>query len=166
MLDIALINEGWDAAIAWPALAHKAVAAAFAASPYDDLASGLVTIEISVRLTSDAEVHSLNKAYRDKDKPTNVLSFPMLEAEELGALASAQFPEILLGDIVLAQGVCAAEAADKGIALADHATHLIVHGALHLLGFDHMDEMEAEAMEALEIAALAGLGIANPYGDQ
>jgi probable rRNA maturation factor len=166
MLDIALINEGWDASLDWPLLAQGAVGAAFGATLYNDLASGPVIIEISVRLTSDTEVHGLNKAYRDKDKVTNVLSFPMLEAEELSALASAQFPEILLGDIVLAQGVCAAEAADKGIALADHATHLIVHGTLHLLGFDHMDELEAEAMEALEIAALAGLGIANPYGDQ
>ncbi len=110
--------------------------------------------------------HALNRAYRDKDKPTNVLSFPMVQDDLLEVTANTDDGEVLLGDIVLAEGVCAAEAADKGISVADHATHLIVHGTFHLLGYDHMDDNEAEAMEALEITALASLGLADPYGDR
>ena len=105
-----------------------------------------------------------NAAYRAKDKPTNVLSFPMVEADLLPAMTSCGGGEILLGDIVLAQGVCAAEAADKHIPVPVHASHLVVHGMLHLLGYDHEDgDAEAEAMEAIERAALASLGIADPY---
>ncbi|MEQ1519094.1 MAG: rRNA maturation RNase YbeY [Usitatibacteraceae bacterium] len=74
-------------------------------------------------------------------------------------------PEIMLGDIILAYGVCQAEAAEKNIAIADHAAHLVIHGMLHLLGHDHIDEQEAEAMEALEVKALASMGLHNPYSD-
>ena len=84
----------------------------------------------------------------------------------LESLANSDDGEILLGDIVLARETCAREAAEKNVSLADHATHLIVHGALHLVGYDHMDDAAAAAMEALEVKALASLGIANPYADQ
>jgi probable rRNA maturation factor len=149
---------------AWEALAARAVAAALEASPHGDIAAARYTAEVSVRLTSDEEVQTLNREYRQKDKPTNVLSFPMVQADMLDGLANSDDGEVLLGDIVLAHGVCATEAADKGVTVEDHATHLIVHGLLHLLGYDHeMGEAEADHMEELERAALATLGIADPY---
>ena len=123
-------------------------------------------VEIAVRLTDDEEVRALNRDFRGKDKPTNVLSFPQVQPDLLETLANSDDGEILLGDIVLARETFAREAAEKGISLADHATHLIVHGTLHLVGYDHMDDVAAAAMEALEVKALASLGIANPYADQ
>jgi probable rRNA maturation factor len=116
-------------------------------------------------LTSDTEVQTLNRAYRGKDKPTNVLSFPMVQQDLLVAMANTDDGEVLLGDIVLAAGVCAREAEEKGISVTDHAAHLIVHGTFHLLGYDHMVEAEAEEMEALETRALASIGIGDPYLD-
>jgi probable rRNA maturation factor len=120
-------------------------------------------IEVSVRLTDDAEVQTLNREYRHKDKPTNVLSFPMVQPDLLEGLANSDDGEVLLGDIVLARETCAREAEEKSVTFADHATHLIVHGTLHLLGYDHQGDSEAEAMEALERAILATLGIDDPY---
>ena len=99
------------------------------------------------------------------DKPTNVLSFPMADEHELGT-ANDGGPELMLGDIILAKGICEAEAADKGLPLESHAAHLMVHGTLHLLGYDHMDDDSAADMEAREVRALARLGIADPYGDR
>jgi probable rRNA maturation factor len=120
----------------------------------------------SLLLTSDAEVHALNREWRGRDTPTNVLSFPMLEKAELASLA-LEGPPVMLGDIALAHQTCAREAAEKGVTLEAHATHLIVHGMLHLAGHDHVDSDEqAEAMEALETRILAKLGIADPYGDR
>lgn len=119
-------------------------------------------LSASVLFTSDAEVHALNREWRGKDRPTNVLSFPMLDRADLLALMPAGAPE-MLGDIALARETCEAEAADKGIPVADHAAHLIVHGLLHLAGHDHQDDAEATTMEALEVKALALMGIANPY---
>ena len=117
----------------------------------------------SVLFTSDAEVHALNRAWRDRDKPTNVLSFPMLSREALEALEADGPPE-MLGDIALAFETCEREAVEKGVSLADHAAHLLVHGFLHLAGHDHVhSDAEAEAMEALEIKALAAMGIGDPY---
>jgi len=122
-------------------------------------------VELSIRLTSDAEVHALNAEWRGKDKPTNVLSFPMAESEDLADTA-VPGPELMLGDIILASGVCAAEAAEKAIPIDQHAAHLMVHGTLHLLGYDHMDENSAADMEAREIRALARMGIADPYAGE
>jgi probable rRNA maturation factor len=148
----------------WDSLAARAATAAISRTPHAELATGPATVEISVRLTDDAEVQTLNAQYRQKDKPTNVLSFPMVQADLLDAIdQNSDDGEVLLGDIVLAYETCAREAAEKGITLHDHATHLIVHGTLHLLGYDHMVGMEAEAMEAIEIDALAALGLADPY---
>ena len=148
----------------WTALATRAAGAAIEATPHGELATSPALVELSVRLTSDDEVRQLNAQYRGKDKPTNVLSFPMIQPDLLDTVTqNSDDGEVLLGDIVLAHGVCAAEAADKGVTLADHCTHLIVHGTLHLLGYDHIGEGEADTMEAIERDVLAGLGIADPY---
>ena len=163
MIEIALdADEEWDSSTSWDALVRSAAEAAVAESAYPELATGPRSVEISVRLTSDDSVRALNAQWRGKDRPTNVLSFPL--ADEANLLdANIAIPELLLGDIVLARGVCAAEAADKGVAVADHAVHLVVHGTLHLLGYDHHDPAEADDMEAREVRALARIGIANPY---
>jgi probable rRNA maturation factor len=159
-LDIAI--DGWPDALDWEGLAERAVEAAAGAEPV--LASERLTA--SLLFTSDEKVHDLNREWRGKDKPTNVLSFPMLERDELLALAPDGPPE-MLGDIALAHETCAREASEKGVSLEHHTAHLIVHGLLHLAGHDHVDsDAQAEAMEALEIAALAKMGIADPYGDR
>ena len=122
-------------------------------------------LSASLLLADDAEVQALNREWRGKDTPTNVLSFPMLTRAELLALAPEGPPE-LLGDIALALETCTREAGEKGISLDHHAAHLIIHGLLHLAGYDHETSPEdAAAMEALEIKALALMGIADPYGD-
>lgn len=164
MLETALsIEAAWPAGD-WEALALCAAKAAMERTPHGEMLNFPVLIEISVRLTGDDEVQTLNKQYRQKDKPTNVLSFPMVQADLLDTIdQNSDDGEVLLGDIVLAYGVCAAEAKERNIAIEDHATHLIVHGTLHLLGYDHMADREAEAMEAIEIDALASLGLADPY---
>jgi probable rRNA maturation factor len=156
----------WHDALEWEARAAEAVTAALALTPFAALANVAPLVEVSVRLTDDAEVQTLNRDFRGKDKPTNVLSFPQVQADLLESLSNSDDGEILLGDIVLARETCVREAEEKGLSAADHATHLIVHGTLHLLGYDHMDDASASAMEALETKALASLGIANPYADQ
>jgi len=163
MLEIALdSDEEWDSSSYWLPLVRKAAEAAVAESEYPDLARSDRAVEISVSLTGDAQVRALNAKWRGKDKPTNVLSFPMAEERDLAA-ANISDSELLLGDIVLARGVCEAEAQEKGISVADHALHLVVHGTLHLLGYDHSFERDATNMEAREIRALARIGITNPY---
>ncbi|MGA3304718.1 MAG: rRNA maturation RNase YbeY [Stellaceae bacterium] len=133
-----------DAAIAALAVCGKAVAGAKA--------------ELSLVLADDAAVRELNREFRGLDKPTNVLSFPASEKTAPGA------PMVLLGDVVLAYETVAREAHAQGKSLAEHAAHLVVHGVLHLLGFDHeRGEAEAARTEALETQILARLGIPNPY---
>ena len=160
MLEVAVdADPEWDSSD-WPALAERSARAAIAESAFPQLADGPRGVELSVRFAGDGEVHALNAEWRGKDKPTNVLSFPMAEAEEL---ARSDGPELLLGDIILARGVCLAEAADKAIAIEQHAAHLLVHGTLHLLGHDHHDDAAAADMEAREVRALARLGLPDPY---
>ncbi len=114
--------------------------------------------EVSLLLTSDAEMRALNVRWRGQDRPTNVLSFPAAEAESLAESAA-------LGDIALAFETLAREAEATGVPLVDHYRHLIAHGFLHLIGYDHQTDEEAERMEALETRILARLGVANPYAD-
>ena len=157
------VDAPWPAG-EWAAIATTAARATVTATPHGDLATSAAQVEISVRLTDDDEVRHLNAQYRGKDRPTNVLSFPMVQPDLLDTVAhNSDDGEVLLGDIVLAHGVCAAEAADKGVTLNEHVTHLIVHGTLHLLGYDHQGDGEADRMEAIERDVLAGLGIADPY---
>lgn len=152
--------EDWPAGD-WENLAERAASALAQVAP--ELANP--RLSVSLLFADNAEVHALNHEWRGKDKPTNVLSFPMIERAELLALAPQGPPE-LLGDVALALETCASEAADKGVPLEDHTAHLIIHGLLHLAGHDHETSPEdAAAMEALEIKALALMGIADPYGD-
>jgi probable rRNA maturation factor len=112
---------------------------------------------LSVIFSDDAHVRTLNAGWRGRDKPTNVLSFPAFPHGRRGEVPP------MLGDVVLAAETVAAEAASEGKRLTDHVTHLIVHGVLHLIGYDHETDAEAEEMEAMERRILAGLDISDPY---
>lgn len=152
-VDIRIAAAGWRAALPNPgAVLRRAVRAALKPELPAKVETGL-----SILLTEDAEMRKLNAGWRAKDKPTNVLSFP---AE--GAVDPAHPPEYL-GDIALGLATCRREAAAQGKTLADHVTHLAIHGALHLIGYDHMTDEEANAMEPREVEILATLGIADPY---
>ena len=153
----------WPAAD-WAALTRAAVAAALGETPHAALADAPMAVEVGVRLTDDAEVHALNRQYRGKDKPTNILSFPMLAPDMLVSLSNSDDGEVLLGDLVLAAETVVREAGEKGWPVADYVRHLVVHGTLHLLGYDHeVGDWEAEQMETLERAACARLHLPDPY---
>ncbi len=152
--DILIQADGWPPEPALQVLVDRALAACRMA----DLPAIAADAEVSLVFTDDARIRVLNQQYRGKDKPTNVLSFP----------AAPPFPGRLgppLGDIVMARETVAAESEAAGLDFADHLTHLIVHGFLHLLGYDHETDGEAVVMERLETAILARLGIADPYAD-
>lgn len=159
-----IIAGNWPSGPDWPAVARAAVAAAVAQTPHADLDSAVMAIEVAVRLTDDGEVHTLNRQYRGKDKPTNILSFPMLSADMLVQMANTDDGEVLLGDLVLAAETVQREAEAKAWTPEQYVAHLIVHGTLHLLGYDHEDnEAAADHMEALERAACAQLHLPDPY---
>ena len=115
--------------------------------------------DVTIRVASAEEVQSLNRDYRGKDKPTNVLSFP----SELPPELAAECEEVELGDIVICAEVVANEAAAQNKTLEAHWAHMVVHGMLHLQGYDHIEDADAEIMEALEIKIMCALGFANPY---
>ena len=151
MVDVEVEDDAWTSAL--PSAADIAERAGQAV--LDKLAPAAddgEAPEAVVLLTSDEAVADLNERFRHKAGPTNVLSFP----------APAN-PEGHLGDVALAYGVCAREAAEQGKSLSDHLSHLVAHGVLHLLGYDHETDGEAEAMEALERSILEGLGVPDPY---
>ncbi|HEX8417998.1 MAG TPA: rRNA maturation RNase YbeY [Methylobacterium sp.] len=156
-IDIAIEDERWaTAAPGLDAFVARAVEAALAIAPD----APAYPVEISILLTDDATVQDLNRTWRGKDSPTNVLSFP---APPQPVHAGAARP---LGDVVLAYDTMLRESAEQSKPLDHHLAHLLVHGTLHLLGQDHeTGESEAEAMEALETAALRRLGIPDPYAD-
>lgn len=127
----------------------------------DDMAAlKPAVVEVSIRFSSDDVVKDLNRVYRGMDKPTNVLSFAQLD----GDLDMPPGAPLMLGDIVLAFETCSREAADQQKPFSDHVSHLIIHGLLHLLGFDHEENDEAEAMEQWEIRLLGEFGLPDPYG--
>ncbi|MEP2102992.1 MAG: rRNA maturation RNase YbeY [Parasphingorhabdus sp.] len=167
MLQIEL-NTGpeWQDGKDWQKRSEQAAHAALSASSYGELAVQNFALEISIKLSNNDEVQQLNAAYRGKDKPTNVLSFPLVPQDLLESLSNSDDGEVLLGDIIMAHDVCADEAEEKSIAMEEHASHLLVHGILHLLGYDHETEADALIMETLEVKALQNLNIANPYLDQ
>ena len=121
----------------WGDADWAAVAAAAVRAATTGVDEGGCRVEVSVKFTGDAEVRDLNQRFRGKDAPTNVLSFPMVQPDLIGAWADIEDGEILLGDIVLARETVEREAAAKGTSVVAHVTHLIVHGTLHLLGHDH-----------------------------
>ena len=167
MLQIELSSgPEWQDIADWQKLSEQAAGAALSVSPYGELAQQNFALEVSIKLSDNDEVQQLNASYRGKDKPTNVLSFPLVPHDLLGSLSNSDDGEILLGDIIMAHDVCANEAQKKSISMTDHASHLLVHGILHLLGYDHETEADALIMEDLEVKALQNLGIANPYADE
>ena len=145
MIDIEIEDEHWLAVLPEAELLVRAVAEA--TLDYVEFEGGLVVL-----LTDDEQVHDLNRRFRGQDKPTNVLSFP-----------SRLNPEAHLGDVALAFGVCVAEAQAQAKPLAHHLQHLVAHGVLHLVGYDHETDAEALEMEGLERVVLAGLGVPDPY---
>lgn len=149
-IDISIEDRHWQAVDDLESLVQEAVSAAAAASGSPDLDAA----ELSIVLGNDDAIRILNRDYRGKDGPTNVLSFP---ARAVGAGPR------MLGDIVLAFETVAAEAAEQAKPVADHLRHLVVHGMLHLLGFDHETDADAERMESLETGILATMGISDPY---
>lgn len=139
----------------WLSLAEvETVARAAAEVTLNDSDAPAIT-GICILLTDDEVVADLNQRFRGKPGPTNVLSFP-----------AAEQAAPLLGDLALAYGVCSREAREQGKSLSNHLSHLVVHGVLHLLGHDHLEDDEAEAMEGIERRVLARLGVADPYEDR
>jgi len=152
-LDIMIEEGNWETIPDVETLAQKAASVALAVTYEAD-----EECEASLMLTDDAQIQELNRNWRGKDKPTNVLSFPAPEQPGLNGPRH-------LGDIALAYETLVRESEEESKELAHHFAHLIVHGVLHLLGYDHETEAEAEIMEGLEVKALATLGIADPYRD-
>ena len=153
-VDIAIEAEAWGEEARWRPLVER-VATAIAARPEPIVPEAA---EWSVVLSDDARVRVLNHDWRGQDKPTNVLSFPAADEDD-------DDPGPLLGDVVVAFETTAREAREEGKTLEHHLAHLLVHGLLHLFGWDHEDDAEADEMEALETEILAGLGVADPYGE-
>lgn len=152
VVDVARHAAAWRTLPGVTALVRKAAVAAVRGSGRDMPAA----VEIAIALADDAQVRDANRDWRQSDKPTNVLSFPANAPYTVG---EASF----LGDVILAHETIMKEAQELSRPVLDHVTHLVVHGTLHLLGFDHLETAEAEAMEALETRLLAGLGVPDPY---
>ena len=166
-IEVAIGNGAWrtivtdpEAVVLRAALAALRDAEAMAsARPSGAVGEPATPVEVSVRLTDDAEVRELNRVYRGQDKPTNVLSFP---GDDLDSPLEQGQPR-LLGDVIVALETTAAEAAAMGLSVEAHLAHLIVHGVLHLGGHDHLDDGDAAWMEAVETRVLAALGYPDPY---
>jgi probable rRNA maturation factor len=162
----------WESTLSDPqTLVETAAHAAFAAAEMPDALAGALAAgrpaEMSLVLADDAKVQILNRGYRGKDRPTNVLSFALLDdADDTDdGLAAEPGMPILIGDVVLAYETVLREAGEQGKSFGDHVTHLVIHGVLHLLGYDHETDPDADRMERLETTILARLGIADPYAD-
>lgn len=166
-LEIDILVDGGDWRAALPAAQDIAVAAARAAlgGVGDTAGTGKrigTTTELSILLTDNAAIAELNSQWRGKNGPTNVLSFPAETDDTLSAAPSIGVP-ILLGDVVVALETLLSEAQEAGVSPEDHFHHLVVHGVLHLCGYDHENDTDADRMERLEIGILQTLGVADPY---
>jgi probable rRNA maturation factor len=158
-IDIAVLCDAWLTACPdADSLAERAARATLAAEPPT---TANAPVLVGIVLTDDSEQHALNRTWRGKDSSTNVLSFAMTDPDEPPPPGAP----VLLGDVVLAFETVAREAAEQRKTLADHLAHLVVHGILHLIGFDHETDAEAAIMEAREIEILVGLGVPAPYAD-
>ncbi|PPB82362.1 putative rRNA maturation factor [Albidovulum inexpectatum] len=164
LVDTVIEDARWET-LGLPDLAERVARIALA-----ELGLPEAGVEISLLGCDDARIAQLNADFRGKPRPTNVLSWPAEErgAEEEGALPAPIAPDpfgmgVELGDIAIAWDTCAREAAEQGKTMQDHVTHLLVHGLLHLLGYDHVRDGDAELMESTEVRILAKMGIANPY---
>ncbi|PRX38395.1 probable rRNA maturation factor [Meinhardsimonia xiamenensis] len=156
-----IIEDGRWQAVEIERLAERAISAGLA-----QLGLAPERFLVSILAADDAAIARLNRDFRGKDRPTNVLSWPSVERRPAVPGQAPPLPgagEEELGDIALAYETCTREAREAGISLQDHVTHLLVHGLLHLLGYDHERDADATLMEMQEVAILAGLGIANPY---
>ena len=171
-LDISFSLESgdWETAAAdVERLTDAAARAAFEAAEKPEILGGDTPVEMSLVLADDALVQTLNRDYRDKDKPTNVLSFALLDdlddTDEStdDVLARDEGMPILIGDVILAFETVQREAREQGKSFGNHLTHLVIHGVLHLLGYDHQSDPDADRMERLETSILARMGIADPY---
>jgi len=162
-VDCVIEDARWDA-LDLPAIADAAIAATL-----QDRALDPAAFEVSVLACDDSRIAALNETFRDKGKPTNVLSWPSAEraATTAGAHPAAPTPDAFgateLGDIAMSYDTCASEAAVAGKNLADHATHLLVHATLHLLGYDHENDADGDLMESLETQILGKMGLTDPY---
>ena len=153
-IDVNILDPGWERVLPGAtALCRGAALAAVRAAAADE------AVEVSLALADDALVQRLNREYRGKDKPTNVLSFP-------GEIAGGMRSPRPLGDVILARETVVGEAAEQGKPLPDHLTHLVVHGVLHLLGYDHEADGDAAEMERLETRVLQTLGVPDPYAER
>ncbi len=162
LTEVMITDPRWDA-LELEALAETACLVALEISGVNPEG-----FEVSVMGCGDARIAELNAEFRGKPAPTNVLSWPAFDlaagaAGCLPTLPKADFPPESIGDIAIAFDTCQREAAEKNVKFNDHVTHLVLHGCLHLLGYDHENDPDATIMEDLEIKALAKLGIANPY---
>ena len=163
-IDISILEPSWETTSpSCDEIVETAVEATLAASPVArKLIKDGVELEISIVLAHDELVQELNREYRDRDKPTNVLSFAQLDGDD-GWEAPKQPGPCTLGDLILAYETVEKESKEEQKPFDHHLTHLVIHGILHLLGYDHLNDSEAEEMESLEIQILSGLGITNPY---
>ena len=150
--DMAINAEGWQNEETLRRLVDSVLQATLQELGFNNIDS-----ELSLVFTNDADIREINGKWRHIDKPTNVLSFPAF------ALQPGQEPEEILGDIVIARETVEREAAEEDKSFDDHLSHLVVHGLLHLMGYDHQNDEEAEQMETLERKILASLGISDPY---
>ena len=152
--DVAINADGWQSEHSLRMLVDRVLEATLHALEFDDADS-----ELSLVFTDDANIRTINSKWRHIDKATNVLSFPAF------SIQPGQRPGPILGDIVIARETVQREAQEENKSFDDHLSHLIVHGLLHLTGYDHQNDEEAEQMESLERKILASLGISDPYND-
>ena len=161
-IDMSVQDDRWQEMEDDPLAAVEATARAAVAHAGLDGDRGTGGVEISIVFGDDELVHRLNREFRKKDRPTNVLSFALTDGEEPAAPRGPDEP-VMLGDVVLAYDTVSREAREQSKSPRDHTLHLVVHGVLHLMGYDHETEADARVMERMEQRVLADLGIADPY---